>query len=123
HEAELRPLADDVAVDDVAALIYTSGTTGNPKGVMLTHRNFSSNARTALDLVPFGEDDHHLSFLPLCHSFERTGGYAAVMACGARISYAESIDALNRNLAEVSPTVLISVPRVFEKVYNTIAKT
>lgn len=122
HEAELAALGDAVTPDDVAALIYTSGTTGNPKGVMLTHRNLSSNVLAALARVPFGPEDHHLSFLPLCHSFERLG-HTAVMSCGARITYAESIDTVSKNLMEVSPTVMISVPRLFEKVYNVIAKS
>ncbi|MEX0821990.1 MAG: long-chain fatty acid--CoA ligase [Rhodothermales bacterium] len=123
HREELEEMAEDVGADDLCALIYTSGTTGRPKGVMLTHRNFSSNAKSALDLVPFGPDDHHLSFLPLCHSFERTAGYTAVLACGARITYAESIDAVSKNLVEVGPTVMISVPRLFERIYNLIAKS
>lgn len=123
HEAELAAIADDVKPDDLCALIYTSGTTGTPKGVMLTHENFCSNAKAALERVPFGPDDHHLSFLPLCHSFERTAGYTAVFACGAKVTYAESIDTVSKNLVEVSPTVMISVPRLFEKVYNLIAKS
>ncbi len=123
HETELRALSDAVRPDDLCALIYTSGTTGLPKGVMLTHDNFCSNTKAALGLVPFGPDDHHLSFLPLCHSFERTAGYTAVLACGALITYAESIDAVSMNLQEVSPTVMISVPRLFERVYNVIAKS
>jgi long-chain acyl-CoA synthetase len=123
REAELTKLGDQVTPDDLCALIYTSGTTGQPKGVMLTHHNFVSNTRSALNLVPFGPDDHHLSFLPLCHSFERTAGYTAVMACGATTSYAESIDTVAANLLEVSPTVMISVPRLFEKIYNAIRKS
>jgi len=122
HEDTLAPLADAVTPDDTSALIYTSGTTGQPKGVVLTHENFCSNAKAALNRVPFGPDDHHLSFLPLCHSFERTAGYTAVLAAGAKISYAESIEAVSRNLVEESPTVMISVPRLFEKVYNIITK-
>lgn len=113
---------DVVSPEDIAALIYTSGTTGTPKGVMLTHGNFCSNAKSALGLVPFHEGDHHLSFLPLCHSFERTAGYTAVLAAGGMISFAESIDTVNRNLMELSPTVLISVPRLFEKIYNAVQK-
>ena len=123
HEAELAPLAQDVRPDDLCALIYTSGTTGVPKGVMLTHENFCSNAKAALDRIPIGPDDHHLSFLPLCHSFERTAGYTALLASGARVTYAESIDAVSKNLVEVAPTVMISVPRLFEKIYNVIAKS
>ena len=123
HEPELRKLSTAVKPDDLCALIYTSGTTGLPKGVMLTHENFCSNAKSALTQVPFGPDDHHLSFLPLCHSFERTAGYTAVLACGALITYAESIDAVSKNLQEVSPTVMISVPRLFERIYNLITKS
>ncbi|MFW5955227.1 MAG: AMP-dependent synthetase/ligase [Rhodothermales bacterium] len=123
HHEEIGNLAEQVKPDDLCALIYTSGTTGQPKGVMLTQENFVSNAKAALDVVPFFETDHHLSFLPLCHSFERTAGYTAVLACGARISYAESIDTVSANLLEVSPTVMISVPRLFEKVYAAIAKS
>ncbi|GIV62035.1 MAG: AMP-binding protein [Rhodothermaceae bacterium] len=123
HAGELASLADAVTPEDLSALIYTSGTTGTPKGVMLTHRNFCSNVHAALARVPFGPEDHHLSFLPLCHSFERTAGYLAVLACGALISYAESIDTVSRDLMEVRPTVMISVPRLFERVYNVIAKS
>ena len=123
NEKKLASLGGGIQSSDVSALIYTSGTTGNPKGVMLTHDNFSTNAKTALNVVPFGPDDHHLSFLPLSHSFERTAGYIAVLAAGGKISYAESIDAVSKNLPEVSPTVMISVPRLFEKVYNIIAKS
>jgi long-chain acyl-CoA synthetase len=122
NRASLRALAEAVAPDDLSALIYTSGTTGQPKGVMLTHANFCSNAKAASDAIEFGEDDHHLSFLPLCHSFERTAGYLTVLANGTLISYAESVDAVSKNLLEVHPTILVSVPRLFERVYNVIAK-
>ena len=123
HEERLATIADTVTPDDLSALIYTSGTTGRPKGVMLTHRNLCENTKASLKVVPINSTDHHLSFLPLCHSFERTGGYACVLACGAMISYAESVDAVSKNLPEVSPTVLVSVPRLFEKVYNIIIKS
>jgi len=119
----IQDAADAVQPSDVAALIYTSGTTGTPKGAMMTHENFCSNALAALQLVPFGLDDHHLSFLPLCHVFERTAGYTAVLAAGGRISYAESVSAITRNLPEVRPTVLISVPRLFERIHNLIQKS
>jgi len=122
HEEELSARADDVSPGDVSALIYTSGTTGEPKGVVLTHRNFCSNVKAALQRVPFGEDDHHLSFLPLAHAFERTAGYTAVLAAGGTISYAESIEAVSQNLQEVRPTVMISVPRMFEKVYTRVTE-
>ncbi|MFT4603336.1 MAG: long-chain acyl-CoA synthetase [Rhodothermales bacterium] len=123
REAEITPLAGNTKPDDMSALIYTSGTTGNPKGVRLTHANFCSNVSGALDRVPFHETDHHLSFLPLCHSFERMAGFLCVLACGARITYAQSVDTVNRDLMSVHPTVMISVPRLFERVYNVIAKS
>ncbi|NNE70092.1 MAG: long-chain fatty acid--CoA ligase [Rhodothermales bacterium] len=123
HQDEIAGFTANTRPEDVSALIYTSGTTGNPKGVRLSHDNFCSNVKAALDRVPFDESDHHLSFLPLCHSFERTGGYLAVLACGARITYAQSIDTVNRDLMSVSPTVMISVPRLFERVFNVIAKS
>ena len=122
HEDELIGIAEGLAPDDMSALIYTSGTTGEPKGVVLTNRNFCSNVKAALQRVPFGEDDHHLSFLPLSHAFERTAGHTAVLAAGATISYAESIEAVSQNLLEVQPTLMISVPRMFEKVYNRVTK-
>ncbi len=122
HGPEVEKLRDSVQPDDLSSLIYTSGTTGLPKGVMLTHRNFCSNVKAAVQRVPFGQDDEHLSFLPLAHSFERTAGYHAVLSCGALINYAESIEAVNKNLLEVHPTVLISVPRLFERVYNILQK-
>ena len=123
HSKEIIPVADSVEPDDLSVLIYTSGTTGNPKGVMLTHKNIVSNTKLALPLVPLTEEDHHLSFLPLCHSFERTVGYIAILACGAKITYAESIDAVSKNITEVGPTIMISVPRLFEKIYNTVMKS
>ncbi len=123
HRAEIEPLLGTANEDDLSALIYTSGTTGNPKGVMLTHKNFCSNANSALRFVPFSNDDEHLSFLPLCHSFERTAGYTCVLAAGATITYAESVDTVSKNLPEVRPTLMISVPRVFERVYNIINKS
>ena len=123
HHEEITPIVETIDADDLSVLIYTSGTTGNPKGVMLSHRNIASNTKLALPLVPFGETDHHLSFLPLCHSFERTCGYIAILASGAKITYAESIDAVSKNITEVGPTVMISVPRLFEKIYNTVMKS
>ena len=122
NEGALTTIADDITPEDPSALIYTSGTTGEPKGVVLTNRNFCSNVKAALQRVPFGEDDHHLSFLPLSHAFERTAGHTAVLAAGATISYAESVEAVSQNLKEVKPTLMISVPRMFEKVYNRVTK-
>jgi long-chain acyl-CoA synthetase len=122
HEDTLSGIVDRIEPDDTSSLIYTSGTTGEPKGVVLSHRNFCSNVKAALKQFPIGPTDHHLSFLPLAHAFERTAGYLAMLAAGATISYAESIEAVSQNLLEVQPTVMISVPRVFEKVYNRVTK-
>jgi long-chain acyl-CoA synthetase len=122
NERSLTAIADDITPDDPSALIYTSGTTGEPKGVVLTNRNFCSNVKAALQRFPAGEEDHHLSFLPLSHAFERTAGYTAMFAAGATISYAESVEAVSQNLKEVQPTIMISVPRMFEKVYNRVTK-
>ena len=122
HLSEIGELRNKVNADMLSALIYTSGTTGVPKGVMLTHQNLCENAVSALKTFTFNESDLHLSFLPLCHSFERTAGYTAIMACGARITYARSIDSVARDLLEVKPTIMISVPRLYEKMYNAVNK-
>ena len=122
-EAAIQAASDAVTPDDLAVLIYTSGTTGNPKGVMLTHRNLCSNTRAVHERIHVREDDLHLSFLPLSHAFERTAGYATVMSAGATIAYAESVDAVAKNLPEVHPTLMVSVPRLFERVYGTIQKS
>lgn len=106
--------------DDLATLVYTSGTTGVPKGVMLSHCNFLSNVAAVTELFPIGAGDECLSFLPLSHVFERMAGYYFMLLRGAVISYAESFDSVPANLAEVRPTVLISVPRLYEKMYARI---
>jgi long-chain acyl-CoA synthetase len=106
-----------VKADDPASFIYTSGTTGDPKGVVLTHRNFVSNALTVVGLIRCTPEDIFLSFLPLSHSFERMGGYYAVLAGGGVIAYAESVDKVRDNLPEVRPTIMCSVPRLYEKIY------
>jgi long-chain acyl-CoA synthetase len=123
HADDLNALAAAVRPDTLSALIYTSGTTGTPKGVMLTHESICSNARAALDVIAIGPDDEHLSFLPLSHAFERTAGYVAALSGGCTIAYAESVDAVIKNLPEVRPTILISVPRVFEKIYAAVVKS
>ena len=108
--------------EDLLTLIYTSGTTGNPKGVMLTHRNLVSNIVASADVIPIGEADVLLSFLPLCHSFERMAGYYTAMACGATVAYAESVETVRDNLIEVRPTIVTTVPRLFERIYNRMMK-
>ncbi|HWP38891.1 MAG TPA: long-chain fatty acid--CoA ligase [Gemmatimonadales bacterium] len=111
------------APEDLATLIYTSGTTGEPKGVMLTHGNFTSNVVAALRVLRLTPEDSCLSFLPLSHSLERMGGHYTMFHAGATICYAESIDTIASNLLEVRPTVVIGVPRVFEKIHNKVVDT
>jgi len=104
---------------DLATIIYTSGTTGEPKGVMLTHDNFLSNIRAVLEILHIGEEDSCLSFLPLSHVFERIA-YYLFLYVGGVIHYAESVDKVVANLGEARPTILISVPRIYEKAYGKI---
>ncbi|MDP2942827.1 MAG: long-chain fatty acid--CoA ligase [Candidatus Omnitrophota bacterium] len=104
----------------LASIIYTSGTTGEPKGVCLTHDNFLSNCRSCLELLPLGEEDIALSFLPLSHVFERMASYYFTVFIGGTIAYAENIDSLQRNLREVRPTYACSAPRFYEKMYINI---
>jgi long-chain acyl-CoA synthetase len=106
--------------DDLATIIYTSGTTGVPKGVALTHQNLVSNAVVASGLLDLGPTDVHLSFLPLNHIFERTAGYNVMLYAGATIAYAESIEKAAANLMEVRPTLLLAVPRFYEKMIDRI---
>ncbi|MEO1023702.1 MAG: long-chain fatty acid--CoA ligase [Bacteroidota bacterium] len=122
-EEEIKQRSLEVKPDDLATLIYTSGTTGNPKGAMLSHHNIVSNVQSATRHIYWDEHDRLLSFLPLCHSFERMAGYYAIISCGAEIYYAESVDTVSKNMPEVKPTVMISVPRLFEKIYNLIVKS
>ena len=104
---------------DVASIIYTSGTTGVPKGVMLSHANFLSNIKTLSDLVAFGHPDVVLSFLPLSHVLERMVTWAFLYK-GCSIAYAESVETVAANLTEVRPHIMVSVPRLFEKLYAKI---
>jgi long-chain acyl-CoA synthetase len=107
---------------DLLTLIYTSGTTGNPKGVMLTHENLCSNIKASADVILLKPTDVLLSFLPLSHSFERMAGYYTAMACGCTIAYAESVETVRDNMLEVRPTVLTTVPRLFERIHSRIMK-
>ncbi|HEY6092408.1 MAG TPA: long-chain fatty acid--CoA ligase [Gemmatimonadales bacterium] len=109
----------NVEPDDLATLIYTSGTTGDPKGVMLTHHNIWSNVQAVLQMIPIGTGDECLSMLPLSHSYERMVDYTLFQA-GVIINYAESFDTVAANLGEVKPTVVLSVPRLYEKVYARV---
>lgn len=112
--------AEERLPDELASIVYTSGTTGNPKGVMLSHRNMLCNAQAAVQCTHFDQEDLFLSFLPLSHTFERTDGYYLPMVVGATVAYARSIPQLATDLTALRPTVLISVPRIYEQVYSKI---
>jgi long-chain acyl-CoA synthetase len=105
--------------DALATIIYTSGTTGKPKGVMLSHHNIVYNAYASFQVFPTDQNDCALSFLPLSHTFERTAGYWLMFA-GATVAYARSIPLLADDLKIIRPTILIAVPRIFERIYNAI---
>ena len=109
-----------LGLEDVATVIYTSGTTGLPKGVVLTHGNILSNLEGIVEALPLREDDIYLSFLPLSHVFERTSGQFLALSLGATTYYAESIEKVPENLREVKPTVMLSVPRLYEKMYDRV---
>ncbi|TYB77164.1 AMP-dependent synthetase/ligase [Bizionia myxarmorum] len=117
-EVDARKAA--VITDDLATLIYTSGTTGRPKGVMLSHRNLVSNVLDSEKRVPFDYgNSKSLSFLPVCHVFERMILYL-YQYCGVEIYFAESIEKMSDNLKEIQPNVMTAVPRLYEKVYDKI---
>ncbi|TRZ43691.1 AMP-dependent synthetase/ligase [Robertkochia solimangrovi] len=117
HEVEARKAV--VTEDDLATIIYTSGTTGRPKGVMLSHKNITSNVMASHERVPLEPGDKALSFLPICHIFERMLVYL-YQYFGIRVYFAESIDKMSDNLKEVKPEVMSVVPRLLEKVYDKI---
>ena len=112
-------LALAVRPGDLASIIYTSGTTGVPKGVMLTHGNLVSNIRTTTELIAFGVKDTVLSFLPLSHVLERMTTFA-FLSKGCSVAYAESVETVAENLLEVRPQIMVSVPRLFDKIYVKI---
>ena len=113
---------DAPSPDDLATIIYTSGTTGMPKGVMLTHGNFVAQAVLAVKAMSVGPGDCYLSFLPLSHVFERCSGLYTMLHAGTTIAYAESIDRMAANLAEVHPTIIMAVPRFYEKMLDRAAE-
>jgi long-chain acyl-CoA synthetase len=113
-------MAKRVQTEDLLTLIYTSGTTGNPKGVMLTHRNLTANIQGAVDMIELSDSDVLLSYLPLCHSYERMAGYYLAFTVGASTYFAESIESVSENLREVRPTIMTSVPRLFERIRNRV---
>jgi long-chain acyl-CoA synthetase len=106
--------------ETLATIVHTSGTSGQPKGVMLSHKNIYSNIQACQKIFPIQPSDVSLSFLPLSHILERTVGQFTLLASGAAIAYAEGIDTIQQNLLEVKPSVLITVPRMLEKVYANV---
>ena len=119
HAEELTKRMDAVQEQDLVTIIYTSGTTGKPKGVMLSHQNLISNAISGIPLLPCDVGDKALSFLPVCHVFERTLLNIYVMA-GISIYYAESLETIGDNIKEIKPEIFSAVPRLIEKVYDKI---
>ncbi len=113
-----RHLARDGS--SLATIVYTSGTTGRPKGVMLSHNNILSNTEAALTVLATGHDDIFMSFLPLSHTFERTCGYYLTIMSGSTVAYARSIPQLAEDLQTIRPTMLISVPRIYERIWGAI---
>ena len=112
-------LARSIEPDDLATLIYTSGTTGTPKGVMLTHGNLASNLNVSLDMYDLGKDDLCVSFLPLSHVTARHLDYA-LFNVGVPLAYCPVMDDLPRTMKQVHPTIIVAVPRVYEKIYNQV---
>ncbi len=117
-----RADAMQVRADELATIIYTSGTTGEPKGAMLTHGNIASNVTAVLDVIPMSVVDVSLSFLPLSHILERMFDFL-MFAAGVSIAYVESMDTIVANLGEVMPTIVVSVPRIYEKIYARVLES
>lgn len=109
--------------DDLITIIYTSGTTGIPKGVMLTHKNIYSNLKACYKVLNIGKDDAFLSYLPYSHIYERTTGYYFPLFNSSKIYYAQSIDTIGLQMQEVKPTIVITVPRLLDKMYNRLYKS
>ena len=115
----LNQIKDNVKPDDLATIIYTSGTTGTQKGVMLSHKNIISDVNSIRQIMPINNNHRVISFLPICHIFERTAVYY-YMSIGAAIYYAESIDKVPVNLHEIKPNYFTTVPRLLEKIFDKI---
>ncbi len=115
-------MAKKQSVNDLLTIIYTSGTTGIPKGVCLSHKNVLANVKQCTDSFPVHPDDIFLSFLPLAHTYERTGGYYVPLSKGAKIYYAKNIDTLAAQMAEVKPTIVLAVPMLFTRIASRVMK-
>lgn len=121
-QSKITDLKANVRNEDLATIIYTSGTTGNPKGVMLSHNNLLSNVLSCKFSIPADENSRVLTFLPVCHVYERMLHYL-YMYCGSSIYFAESMDTIGPNMLEVKPHVFTAVPRLLEKVFDKIMLT
>ena len=119
NPGELESIKQTILPGDMATVIYTSGTTGRPKGVMSSHNNFVTNYKAVAEIIPLKLYDRVVSFLPLCHVYERTASYV-YQSFGVSIFYVQNIDELGDYIREVKPHGFVSVPRVFEKMYNKI---
>ena len=115
------PLAD-VDPEDIAGFVYTSGTTGKPKGVLLSHTNLAYNVSAITDVFPLNPDDRTLSFLPWAHAFGQTVELHTIYSLGMSTAFAESTSKIVANLSEVNPTMLVSVPRIFSRIYDGLQK-
>ncbi|ACH39138.1 acyl-CoA synthetase, AMP-forming [Citrifermentans bemidjiense Bem] len=121
ERAEIDSVIDSLTPEMPATIIYTSGTTGTPKGAVLTHGNLVFDVWATLDKVGgVGQEDLFLSFLPLSHVFERSVGYYLPLSCGAAIAFADSMEKISENMMELHPTIMVCVPRFFEKIYSRI---
>lgn len=116
---ELNNRKDDITQNDIATIIYTSGTTGVPKGVMLTHKNIMGNVNSLVKVMPIEQFKKSISFLPLCHIFEKTLVYI-YMTIGTAIHYPQSIETIGDNIKEIKPNYFITVPRLLEKIFERI---
>lgn len=121
HPALFLDLVKDTKADDVAFIVYTSGTTGPPKGAMISHRNIIHQIRACLQpVLHFTDKDSLLSYLPLCHIFERNLSMAMPLVFGYTVNFAESIDTVQENIQEISPTFFAAVPRILEKLHSSV---
>lgn len=123
YKKQIEIAREAILPSNLTSLIYTSGTTGTPKGVMLTHSNFVQNVKVCLQQIPvINKDDLFLSFLPLSHVFERTATYHVCCAVGSKIAFAQSLELLAKNMAEVKPSVMSCVPRLLERIHDKAMK-
>ena len=123
YQKKIEIAREAILPSDLTSLIYTSGTTGTPKGVMLTHSTVVQNVKVCLEQIPvINKDDLFLSFLPLSHVFERTATYHVCCAVGSKIAFAQSLELLAKNMAEVKPTVMSCVPRLLERIHDKAMK-